>query len=174
MVQTRGEPLLHLLRQPLRAPATSVLRGFPKGIIGSEKPRCQWSRFRCSNCYFIHAYNGPTWKRCGVCRNDGPERLGCKACGWHPLQPHQDRKRIHPGRQAHQRPAIAPVLAVGLLIVCPPLVDGLGPVATPAAREFTEPCRLWTIVSTPLQFLHRPLQTLHPPLQRLHTMNPYF
>ena len=27
MVQTRGEPLLHLLRQPLRSPATSVLRG---------------------------------------------------------------------------------------------------------------------------------------------------
>lgn len=30
-------------------------------LVGSEKPRCQWSRFRCSNCYFIHAYNGPTW-----------------------------------------------------------------------------------------------------------------
>ncbi len=65
--------------------------------------------------------------------------------------------------------AIERLGTMGLLIACTPLVDGLGPVAAPAAREFTEPCRLWTIVSTPLQFLHRPLQTLHPPLQKLHT-----
>lgn len=31
------------------------------GRVESEKPRCQWSRFRCSNCYFVHAYNCPTW-----------------------------------------------------------------------------------------------------------------
>ena len=35
---------------------------------------------------------------------------------------------------------------------------------------------LWTIVSIPMQFLHRPVQRLHPPLQALHpepvSMNP--
>lgn len=73
------------------------------------------------------------------------------------------------GRQANQRPAIAPVLAVGLLIASTPLVDEPGPVATPAAREFTEPCRLWKTVSIPMQSPHPPLQGLHRPLQKLHT-----
>ncbi len=40
------------------------VRGQPLALVAGwevKKPRCKCCRFRCWHCYFVHAYNCPTW-----------------------------------------------------------------------------------------------------------------